>query len=80
LRTPSTCSGEFFIEQVGQLVVARQAEVDQHGCAVGTQEDIAGLDVEVDHVLAVQLLQRVGDLDADLDHVRPGQGRRLQAR
>ena len=59
---------EFLVQQVGQVVVARQAEIDQHGGAVGAEQDVAGLDVQVHQVLAVQVVQRGGHARADLDH------------
>ena len=36
---------ELLVEQVGQVVVARQAEIDHHRAAVGPEHDVAGLDV-----------------------------------
>jgi hypothetical protein len=44
----------------GRLVVARQAEVHQHGGAVGAEHHVAGLDVQVHQALAVQVVQRGG--------------------
>jgi hypothetical protein len=50
---------ELLVQQVGQVVVAREAEVHQHGGAVRAEEDVAGLDVQVHHMLAVQFVQAV---------------------
>ena len=71
---------ELLGQQVGQLLVARQAEVDQHRLAVVAQDDVAGLQVEVDDVLAVQVVQRDRDLDADLDDLVERQRRLVEAR
>ncbi len=53
---------ELFRKQVRQVLVVREAEVDQHdallaACVGGTQQQVAGLDVEVDRALPVQVLQ-----------------------
>ena len=46
-----------------RLVVAfREAEVDQHGPLLLVEQDIARLDVEVVHLAAVQIAQRLGHL------------------
>jgi hypothetical protein len=45
--------------------VARQAEVDQHRLAVVAQDHVARLEIEMDDVLAVQVVQRKGDPGAD---------------
>ena len=47
----------------------RQPEVEHlHVPAIG-QEDVAGLDVAVDDPVGVRRVQRVGDLDADVDEL-----------
>ena len=56
---------EFFLQQVGQLIVMRQSEIDQHGLARGAKHDAARLDVVMDDVLPVQVGQRGGDLADD---------------
>ena len=43
---------ELLGDEVGKLVVARQAEIDQHRLAVVAQDDVARLEVEMDDVLA----------------------------
>ena len=74
---------ELLLEQVGQAVMARQAEVDEHRVAAlpvgaASKEDVAGLHVEVHDVLAVQLVQRDGDPPADVDHLVDRQRRRIE--
>jgi hypothetical protein len=71
---------ELLLQQVGQVVVARQAEVDQHRRAVGAEHDVAGLDVQVHQVLAVQVVQGGGHARPDLDHLVQRQRGMLQAR
>jgi hypothetical protein len=41
----------------------------------GAEQDVAGLDVQVHQVLAVQVVQRGGHARADLDHLVDGQRR-----
>ena len=45
---------ELFLEQVGQQLMTRQAEIDQHGGAGGAKQDVCWLEIEVQHVLLVQ--------------------------
>ena len=71
---------ELFVQQVGQVVVARQAEVHQHRGAIGAEHDVAGLHVQVHQVLAVQVVQRGGHARADLDHLVQRQRGFVQAR
>jgi hypothetical protein len=71
---------ELFLEQVGQVLVARQAVVHQHGRTVGAEHDVAGLDVQVHHMLSMQVVQRGGHADADLHHLVERQRRLGQAR
>ena len=49
--------------------MARQAEIDEHRFAGRAEHDVAGLEVEVHHMLAMQRVQGRGDLDADLAHL-----------
>jgi hypothetical protein len=51
---------------------ARDAEVDQP--RRGAHHDVLGLDVEVDHPLAGQVVQRGGDVQAERQHLLRGQG------
>ena len=64
---------ELLLHQVGQLVVLRQPEIDQHGFARGAEHDVARLDVEMDDMLAVQVVERGRDLPADLGDLIVGQ-------
>ena len=80
VRARAQRQAEFLVQQVGQLVVARQAEVHQHRGAVVAEHDVAGLDVQVHQVLAVQLVQRGGDAGADLGDLLHRQRRVVQAR
>jgi hypothetical protein len=57
---------ELFLQEVRQLIVARQAEVDQHGLAALADHDVARLHVVVNDVLAMDVVQRGGDLRADV--------------
>lgn len=43
----------------------RQAEVEQHRRLIGTDDDVVGLQVAVDHPLAVEILQRMAETDHD---------------
>ena len=56
---------EFFLQQIRQLVVMRQAEIDQHAFARGTKHDAARLDVVMNDILPVQVGERGGDLAAE---------------
>ena len=80
VRPGAQGQAELFVQQVGQVVVARQAKVDQHRLPIGPEHDVAGLDVEVDHVLAVQRMHGGGHPRADLDHLVDRQRRGVQAR
>ena len=64
VRCPCSCSGRdvrgraggvmlLLREQVGKVRVVREAEVEQHGFAVGPKDEILRLDVEMNDVLAV---------------------------
>ena len=46
---------ELLLEQVGQLLMARQAEIDQHGVTGGAKQDVGRLEIEMQHVLLVQI-------------------------
>ena len=48
--------------------MARESVVDQNRFAGRAEHDVARLDVEMDHVLPMQVVQRSGNLDADLRH------------
>jgi hypothetical protein len=48
--------------------LGRDAEVDQHRQLTGAQEDVLGLEVAVDHALAVDERQRVTDAPQDGEH------------
>ena len=71
---------EFFREQVGQLLVTRQAEVDQRGLAGRTQDDVGRLDVEMDDVLTMQRIERCGDARAEIADALDRQWRGLEFR
>ena len=45
--------------------MARQAEIDQHGGAAGAEQDVRRLEIEVQHVLLVQVGERGGHLGAE---------------
>ena len=47
----------------------RQAEVEQHRFAGWPEHDVARLDVEMHDVLAVQVVERGRELDADLGNL-----------
>ena len=49
-----------FGQQVGEVRVARQAKVQQHGMVLVREQHVAGLEVEVAGVLLVQAVHRVG--------------------
>jgi hypothetical protein len=53
------------LQQIGQLIVMRQAEIDQHCLATGTEHDAARLDVVMDDVLPVHIGQRDRDFSGD---------------
>ena len=57
---------EFFLHQIGQLIMMRQAVIEQHGFARRAEHDVARLDIEMDDVLAMQIVQRGGDFHADV--------------
>ena len=61
-------SAVFFLHQIGQQVVMGEAEIEQNGFAGWAEHDVARLDVEMDDVLAVQIVQRLGYFHADLRH------------
>ena len=71
---------ELLLHQIGQLVVVRQAEIDQHGLAARPEHDVARLDVEMNDMLPVQVVQRVRDLRADLGDFRIGQRQLVEPR
>ena len=71
---------ELLVEQIGQVVMAAQAVVDQHRLAARTEQDVARLDVEMDDVLAVQVVQRRGHPRADRGDLVDRQRRRIQLR
>ena len=51
--------------QVGELVVPRESEVDEHRLAALAKQDVGRRDVQVDDVLAMQVVQRRGHAGAD---------------
>ncbi len=61
---------KLFLHQIGKLVVMGEAEIQQHGFAGRPEHDVARLDVEMDHVLAVKVVQRLRDFYADFGHLR----------
>lgn len=71
---------ELLGQQVGQLRVARQPKIDEHDAlvAVGTamQQQVARLDVQMHHLLSMQVGQRDGRERAERSHT-PGRDRRL---
>mmetsp|Transcript_10601 Transcript_10601/g.43296 ORF Transcript_10601/g.43296 Transcript_10601/m.43296 type:complete len:454 (-) Transcript_10601:1354-2715(-) len=71
---------ELLLQQIGQLLMAAQAEIDQHRGAIRAEHDVAGLDVEVNDMLAVQRRQRRGDAGANVGDLLDGQGRVVQPR
>lgn len=56
--------------------MAGEAEIEQHRALVG-QDHVLGLEIEMDHVLPVQVGQRRRDRDADALDLGEGQGRLL---
>jgi hypothetical protein len=56
---------ELLGQEVGQVVVVRQAEIDQDRLAAGPEDHVGGLQVQVDHVLAVDVVERERDRRAD---------------
>ena len=56
---------ELLLEQVGQQLMTRQAEIDQHGGAAGAEQDVRRLEIEVQHVLLVQAGERGRHLGAE---------------
>ena len=57
---------ELFRQQVRQLVVPRQSEIDQYRLAALAPHDVCRLEVEMDHMLAVHVVQRRRDPRADV--------------
>src|SRR5207249_1692486 len=53
--------------------VERDAEVDELHAAVRRDHDVLGLEVAVDDAMIVQVDERVGDLDRELDRGRHGE-------
>ena len=58
---------KFLLHQIRQVIVTRQAEIQEHRLAARPQHDVARLDIEVNDVLAVQIVQRLGDLQCNAD-------------
>jgi hypothetical protein len=56
---------ELLGEQVGHRLVARKTVVDQNRFPRFAEHHVAGFDVEVGHALAVEVVERGGDLCAD---------------
>ena len=52
-------------EKIGVVRVPRETEVEQHGLAGRSEHDVFRLEVEMDDVLRVHALDRVGELGAD---------------
>src|SRR5262245_60184855 len=55
----------FLLHQVRQLVVPRETEIDQHR-VFPTQDHIARLEIEMDDMLAMDVVQGKGDLGASI--------------
>ena len=55
-------------EEIRIAGVPREAEVEEHGVAVRTQHHVLRLQVEMDHALLMDAVQRVGDRRADRLH------------
>ena len=56
---------ELLVHEVRELVVVREAEVDERRLARLAHHDVRRLDVEVDDVLVVEVAERGRDLDPD---------------
>ena len=52
---------ELLLQQIRQMLVARQAEIDQHGLAGRPEQHVGRLEVEMEHVLLVQVAEGVGN-------------------
>ncbi len=61
VRRSAVRQAELLLQQIRQVVVMRQAEVNQHCLAALAEHDAARLDVVMDHVLPVQVGQRARD-------------------
>ena len=57
--------------RVRLVLVMRQIEIEQHRCAVRTQQNVARLDVAVQHAAIVRVLESIGEPRDD-----PGAGAR----
>jgi hypothetical protein len=71
---------ELFREKIGQLIVPREAEIDQHRLTRGPHHHVGGLEVEMDHVLAVEVVESGCDFGADLRDALRRQRRLLDER
>jgi hypothetical protein len=60
---------DLLADEIGQLVVTRQAEIDQRGFAAVAKDDVARLEVEMLHVLQVDVVQCQGDFGSDRGHL-----------
>ena len=63
-------------KQIGIMAVVREAEIDERRFAAGAIQHVGRLEVEVDHVLPVDLVQRERELRAERGHL-VGRARRL---
>ena len=70
---------EFLRHQVRQLVVMREAVVDQHRLPRRAEQDVGGLHVEMDDMLAMQGIERIGDRRTDARDLLDRQRRLPQA-
>ena len=56
---------ELFLHEIRELQVMGQPVVDEHGFARGPEQNVARLDVEVDHMLAMDVVECGRELPAD---------------
>ena len=63
---------EFLHHQVRQLVVMREAIINQHHLAIGAEQHIGRLEIKVDHMLAVKIMQRRGNFCAQCRNIGAG--------
>ena len=63
----------FLREQIGIARVMREPEVDEDDAAVALENDVRRLQIEMDDILLMKTVQRIGDRRADVRDLRKGE-------
>src|SRR5207253_4324252 len=58
-----------FREQIREVRVIGKTEVDEYDIAIGLDDDVVRLEIEMNSVLKMQAVHRIGDCGPDRSHI-----------